>query len=71
MTRTTHTNLEVLQETRIDDFLECRCGSKFVRFMDRIHEVHIIERKNSQRIFVVRERLTEIQAITRPDYFAA
>ena len=30
-------------------FLECRCGSKFVRLMDRIHEVHTIVRKNLQQ----------------------
>ena len=33
VTRTTHTNLDVLQESRTDDFWNV-CGSKFVRLMD-------------------------------------
>ena len=41
VTRTTRTNLDVLER---------RCGSKFVRFMDRIQEVHFVERDTSQRI---------------------
>ena len=47
MTRTTHTNLDVLQESRIDEKLEIRCGSKFIGVMDRIHEVHSIEGETS------------------------
>ena len=42
VTRTTCTNLDVLQER----FLERRRGSKFIRFMDRIHEIHFWKRKN-------------------------
>ena len=34
-------------------FLERRCGSNFVRFMDRIHEVHNIEWETSYRKCVV------------------
>ena len=35
--------------------LVCRRGPKFVRLMDRIHEVYFTERKTSSRISVVRE----------------
>ena len=34
--------------------LERRCAAKLVGFMDRIHEVHVVERKTSSRIDVVR-----------------
>ena len=47
VTRATETILDVLQEKRIDD--------QFVRFMERIHDVHSIERENSRGTFVVRE----------------
>ena len=69
VTRTTHTNLEVLQETRIDDCWKVDVDRNlsdswtgFTKFT--------LERKTSKRPFVVRERLTQIQATTRPDYFA-
>ena len=48
--------------------LECRRESKFIRIMYGIHEVHFTVRKTSSRIHVVRERLTKIQATTRPHY---
>ena len=56
-TRATFTNLDVLQEKRIDDYwnVDVNCESKFIRFMERIHEVHFIERKTSQGFFAVRE----------------
>ena len=34
--------------------LERRCGSNILRFVDRIHEVHVIEWETSSRIYVVR-----------------
>ena len=47
VTRTTHTDLDVLQEKKIDDarkphrcLLECRFEQAFVRVMERIHKVH-------------------------------
>ena len=43
------------------------CGSKFVRHMDRIHEVHIIIWKTSTGYMWSRRRLTKTQATTRPD----
>ena len=37
--------------------------------MDRIHEIYVIERETSQRIYVVRwERLTKVQTTTRPNH---
>ena len=47
--------------------LECRFEQKSVRYVDRFHEIHIIERNSSKRIFVVRGRLTKIQTTSRPD----
>ena len=47
VTRTTHTNLDVLQESRIDDYRNIE--QKFVRFFESIHKIHSIERKTSQR----------------------
>ena len=66
VSRTTHTHLDVLQESRIDDLLERRCGSKFVRLMHSIHEVHNIEWKICKWFFVVR-RLAQIRATARPE----
>ena len=55
VTRTAHTELDVVaRKSRIDDYCACRCGSKFVRLMERIHEVHISEWKTSKRKNVVR-----------------
>ena len=51
---TTHTNPDVLQESRIDDYWNVEVDRKIVRLMDRIHEVHSIERKPPKRIYVVR-----------------
>ena len=64
--RATHTDLDVLQEKRIDDdYQKCRSEQTLVRFLERIHKVHFIERKTSKAIYVVGRRLTKIQATTR------
>ena len=69
VTRATHTNLDVMQEKRINDFSECWWGLNFVRFGDRIQETHVIERDTSSRVHVVSgERLTKIWATARPDF---
>ena len=47
--------------------LERRRGSKFVRLMERIHEVHFIERKTTRRMLWSTGRLTKIQVTTRLD----
>ena len=52
-TRSTHTNLNVCKKHRIDDCWECgsewkfigRFEQPFVRVLERIHEVHMIERQ--------------------------
>ena len=51
VTRSTHTDLDVMQEKRVDDFWNVDLEQKLVRFLERLHA---IERKTSQRIFVVR-----------------
>ena len=43
VTRATHTSLDVLQEKTYQRLLERRYGSNFIRFMDRIQEVHFVE----------------------------
>ena len=40
----------------------------FVRFVERIPEVHSIERETSRRTYVCRRRLTKIQTTTIPDH---
>ena len=54
VTRTTYTNPDVWQESRIDDCWNVEVDRKIVRLMDRIYEVHSIERKPPKRIYVVR-----------------
>ena len=44
--------------------LECRRGSQFIRVMDRIHEFHFIERKKTQRIYMVREASSKMPDLT-------
>ena len=48
--------------------LERPLEQKLVRFAERVHEVHSIERKTSQGIYVVLVRLTKVQTTTRPDH---
>ena len=49
----TQVKMEDVARKTYQRLLERRCGSNFIRFMDRIHEVHFIERKTSTWIFVV------------------
>ena len=51
VSRNTQTNLDVMQESRID-FLY-RCVKRFVWLSDRFHSMHSIGRKTSKRIYVV------------------
>ena len=39
-----------------------------VRFVDSFRKIYIIERNSSQKIYVVRERLTKIQTTSHPDH---
>ena len=49
VTTATYTNLDVLQEKRIDDYWNVERESKFIRFLERIHKVHFFCEKNLQR----------------------
>ena len=53
VTRTTRTNLDVEQESRIDDYWNIGV-KRFVWFLDRFHSVYSIRRETSRRIYVVR-----------------
>ena len=55
VTRATQTNLDVVQEKRVDEYWNVDAKSKFIRFLDRIHEVHITEQRTFQGIYVFRE----------------
>ena len=65
VSRTTHTNLDVKQEKRIDDYWNID-DSKLVRSLDRFHTIYPIGRKTSRRIHVVwgenNEKTAYIQA---------
>ena len=56
VTRSTYTDLDVMQEKRVDNFCS-RFEQKLVRILDRIHEVHIVDRKTFQMIYVVRREI--------------
>ena len=49
---TTRTNLDVMQERRIDDYWNIDV-KRLVFFMDRFHSIYSIRRKTSRRIYVV------------------
>ena len=51
--RRTHTNLDVVQESRIDDYWNVDVDRHLFGVMDWIHEVHNIEWITSERIHVV------------------
>ena len=53
VTRSTHTDLDVLQDKRIDDLAECRFEWTLVRFAERIHNIHSVEGETSKKIYVV------------------
>ena len=53
--RTTHTNLAVKQEKRIDDYWNIDdCLERFVWLLDRFHSIYFIGRKTSKRKKCVR-----------------
>ena len=54
VSRTTQTNLDVMRESRIDDYWY-RWIKRCVWFLDRFHSVYSIGRETSKRIYVVRE----------------
>ena len=54
LTRSTHTDVDVMQRETCRWQLECRFEQKLVSFVERFHEVYSFERISSQRIYVVR-----------------
>ena len=71
VTGTTHTNLEVLQQTRVDDCWNVDVDRNLSDSWTGFTKCTLLNEKNSRRTLSVRERLRQIQATTRPDYFAA
>ena len=67
VTRSTHTDLDVLLKKKTDDYWNARFEQTFVRFLERIHKIHPAEREASFWIHVVRE-VTDRDSTTRPDY---
>ena len=51
--RSTHTDLDVMQEKRIDDNCNVGVEQQFVRFLERIQKNHSIERPSSRGMCVV------------------
>ena len=67
--RRTSTTLDVLLESRIDDYWHVHVGRGTVKAVDRFHSVHNIERKASGMVTRGFERgLTKDQAISGPGY---
>ena len=55
VTRTTHTSLDVLLEKNIDDYWNVDGDREFsVRYVDRIHNIHIFETETPRWVNVVR-----------------
>ena len=55
VSRTTHQNLDVKQEKRIDDYWNIAGSRDLSDPWTRFHSIYFIGRKNSRRIYVVRE----------------
>ena len=70
VSRTTHTNLDVKQEKRIDDYWNID-GSRIVRSLDRFHTIYSFERKTSRRINVVRGEINKKTAYIQARSFMA
>ena len=66
VTRSTHTDLDVMQEKRIDDYWNVRFEQKFVRFLQRIHT--LLKEKPPKEYMWSVGRLTKIQTTTIPDH---
>ena len=66
VSRTTHTNLEVKQEKRID-----RWVTRLVRSLNRFHTIYFIGTKPSRRIYVVRGEIDEKTADIQSRSFMA
>ena len=65
VSRTTHTNFDVKQEKRIDDYWNIDGSRYFSESLDRFHTIYSNGRKSSRRIHVVREETDEKTASTQ------
>ena len=68
VTRTTHTNLEVLQESHVDDSWNVDVDRNLSDAWTGYTKFTSLSEQNSERTCVVRERPTTIQATDGPDY---
>ena len=68
VSRTTHTNLDVMQERRIDDYWNVDGSRDLSDSLDRFHSIYSIGRETSRRIYVVRGEMTRKQLTSRPDH---
>ena len=69
VSRTTHTNLDVKQERRIDDYWNVDGVSRLVRSLDRFHTMYCIGRKKTPDGYMWSGgRLTRKQLTSRPDH---
>ena len=68
VTRTTHTNLDVEQEKRIDDYWNIDGSRDLSDPWTGFTQFTLLEEKTSRRISVVRVRLTRKQLTSRPDH---
>ena len=67
VSRTTHTNLDVMQERRIDDY-GTSMGEEIFLIHGQVSLNLLYWKRTSKRIHVVRGRLTRQQLTSRPDH---
>ena len=67
-TRTTHTNLDVLEESRFDDHCNVDVHRKLSDSWKGFTKFTLLNEKPPKRFLWSGERLTKIQATTRTDY---
>ena len=68
VSRTTHTNLDVKQEKRIDDYWNVDGVKKLVWSLDRVTQFTLLEEKPPDGYVWSGERLTRRQVTSRPDH---
>ena len=57
VTRSTHADLDVVQEERVDDFWNVDSNRSLSESWNRMHKIHSIARETSHRMYVVREEI--------------
>ena len=71
VSRTTHTNLDVKQEKRIDDYWNIDGSRDLSDPWTRFHTIYSIGRKSSRRIYVFRVEIDEETAYIQARSFSA